>query len=170
MRIVSRKAEAELTDYLGYYWSDHCVQQQGTFAAQTILVLWFAINDGDYPALDAGKQNAVKWACLLHGIGKVGAPIIDGEDFIYPLASAQIALDVMVKMRLGATVDPAPPLQPALGATEGAGATETPEADQTQHARQVAAATAEDAACSFSEVKRLLHQSKQPLPPRVLSA
>ena len=170
MRIVSRQAEAELEDCLGHHWTDHCVQQQGTFAAQTILVLWFAINDEDYLALDAGTRDAVKWACLLHGLGKVGAPIIDGEDFIYPLASAQIALDVMAKRGLGATTDPAPPLRPARGDTEGADAAETPEADPTRPTGQVTAATATGAANSFREVKHLLHQSKQPLPPRVLSA
>ena len=46
------------------------------------------------------KQDIVKWACLLHNIGKIGKPNIFGRDHIYPFNSALIALTIMLNLRL----------------------------------------------------------------------
>ena len=46
------------------------------------------------------KQDIVKWACLLHKIGKISKPTILGRDYIYPFNSALIVLKIMLNLRL----------------------------------------------------------------------
>ena len=46
------------------------------------------------------KQSIIKWACLLHNIGKIGKPTIRGRDYIYPFNSAWLVLKVMKKLKI----------------------------------------------------------------------
>ena len=46
------------------------------------------VHDEEYREMRPEDQNIMKWASLLHSIGKKGWPIIESEDYTYAFRSA----------------------------------------------------------------------------------
>ena len=88
MKAVIIAVDEELHQVLGKFWEDLKFQNDGKLAVHMILVVWHAINDPLFQELSSELKNVMKWACVLHSIGKLGKPAIEGRDHIYPFISA----------------------------------------------------------------------------------
>ena len=90
----------EIYKVLGQPWQNLKKQNQRRLTAHTFLVLQHAVKDPQYQTLIKKEQDIVKWACLLHNIGKLGKPTIFGRDYIYPFNSAAIALKILRELNI----------------------------------------------------------------------
>lgn len=81
-------------------WDDHRKQNKGKLTAHTFLVLWHAIKDPLYQEMEEESKNIIKWACLLHNIGKVSRPSIEGKDHVSSFNSSLFVLNTMAKLEL----------------------------------------------------------------------
>ena len=68
---VVNAIDEEMQEFMGDYWNIMRRQNKGKIAVQTVIVLWLAIKDSKFSTLTLQGQNIVKWACLLHTIGKL---------------------------------------------------------------------------------------------------
>lgn len=85
---LSSTVDEEIESYLNWYWKDHKLQAHGDFVSQTLYVFSIMVNDPEYQVMSRADKEIVKWATLLHNIGRVGWPLIQGEDYTYAFTSA----------------------------------------------------------------------------------
>lgn len=90
------KAHSEICSVMKTHWEWLLGMHGGYVAVHTLLVLWRASVHlpAIYEPLPDNEKNIIQWACLLHDIRKLGAPVIEGKDHIHPFKSAVAVLEV----------------------------------------------------------------------------
>ena len=92
------RLDEEIIAGIGQHWLTLKAQDETWVARHTLIVMALVVTDPIFPELTAEEQNILKWAALLHDLGKVQQPTIRGRDHVHPIMSGINTIDIFEKL------------------------------------------------------------------------